>query len=61
VYAARNQPWKGKSGDLTANATAKPRKIQLLPLVPESTRSNVCCEMPNATIAASMSIDPAIV
>ena len=46
VYAVRSQPWNGKSGALTAKASAKPRKIQLFPLVPESTRLNVCCEMP---------------
>ena len=61
VYAVRSQPWNGSSGALTANATRKPRKTQSLPLVPESSRLNVPCEIPKATIEASISSEPAIV
>jgi hypothetical protein len=46
---------------LTANATRKPRKTQVLSERPDSTRSKVPCERPNATIDASISSDPAIV
>ncbi len=61
VYAARSQPWNGSSGAFTANAATKPRKIQSLSLVPDSTRENVPCEMPKATIEASIRSEPAIV
>jgi hypothetical protein len=61
VYALRNQPWNGRSGALTAKAARKPRKIQSFELVPISESRNVPCEMPNATIDASIRSDPAIV
>ena len=60
-YASGSQPWNGNSGALTANAIAKPRKIQLLELVPPSTRSNVPCVRPSTMIETSMSSEPAIV
>ena len=60
-YASGSQPWNGKSGAFTAKAAAKPRKIQLEPLVPESTRSNVPSDSPNAMIETSISSEPAIV
>ena len=52
---------EGEEGALIANATAKPRKIQTLSLVPESTRLNVPCVTPKATTDASISNEPAIV
>ena len=60
-YASGSQPWNGKSGALTANAAAKPRKIQMLDDVPLESRSNVPCCSPKTMIEASISSDPAIV
>src|SRR5215471_208760 len=54
-YASGSQPWNGNSGALTANAAAKPRKIQLDELAGESTRSNVPAVSPKAMIATSIS------
>ncbi len=56
-----SQPCSGKSGALTANAIAKPRKIHTLSLVPESASEKVPWVTPNATTDASMSSEPAIV
>ena len=44
-----------------ANAIAKPRKIQMLSLVPIVVRSNVPLVRPKATIATSISSEPTIV
>ncbi len=40
-YASGSQPWNGKSGALTMNAAAKPRKIQSLAFVPPETIEKV--------------------
>ena len=61
VYAERSQPWKGRSGALTAKAAMNPRKIRSFELVPISESRKVPCEMPNAMIEASISSEPAIV
>src|SRR3954468_9648848 len=60
-YASGSHPWNGKSGAFTANAAAKPRKIQPDELVGESTRSNVPCERPSTMTETSISSEPAIV
>ena len=61
MYAARSQPWNGKSGAFTAKAARKPRKIQSFALVPPPWSENVPCETPKAMIEASISSEPAIV
>src|SRR6266849_7236560 len=58
-YASGNQPWNGNSGALIANAAAKPRKIQVLPLVPICVRSNVIFDSPYTITEASISSEPA--
>ena len=60
-YASGSQPWSGKSGALTANATAKPRKSQVLSLGGAVTRSNDPCWSPKTITEASISSEPAIV
>ena len=60
-YASGSQPWKGKRGALTAKAATNPRKIQVFPLVPVSTRSKLPWWIPRTITAASISSEPAIV
>ena len=60
-YVSGSQPCRGKSGAFTAKAIAKPRKIQVLSLVPESSRLKVPCVTPKATTEASINSEPAIV
>ena len=60
-YASGSQPWNGNSGALMTKASMKPRKSQRLALVGPSTRSNVPAFSQFATIAASISSEPAMV
>ena len=60
-YASGSQPCSGKSGALTAKATRKPRKTQVLSLVPVVTRSNEPADSPKTITEASISSEPAIV
>ena len=61
VYAVRSQPWNGSSGAFTAKAARNPRNTQSFELVPISESANVPCEIPKATIDASIRREPAIV
>jgi hypothetical protein len=60
-YASGSQPCSGNSGAFTAKAATKPRKIHGFVLASAPVRSNVPSVRPSATIAASMSSEPAIV
>ena len=60
-YVIGSQPCSGKSGDLIANATTKPRNSHCDVDGPIFVMSNVPCWRPKTMIAASISSEPTTV
>ena len=56
-----SQPWKGKSGAFTRKATAKPRKISVLSLVPDSDEAEGPLRHAERDDGGEHQSDPAIV